>query len=299
MSHKHNTGNLEHGHYYASGHEEESEKRTLIVVVITSVMMVVEVACGIIYNSMALLADGWHMFTHAGALGIAVLAYYFSRREAKNKNFTFGTGKINALGGFSSAVILAIVAILVAWDSAARLYNPKPINYSDAIIVAVIGLFVNVVSAKILEVQHEEHHHDHNLKAAYIHVITDALTSVFAIFALLAGKYWDWAWLDPLMGILGGIIIFIWSWGLIRKTSIVLVDYVENHDLENHLRQAIEKDSDNKVTDLHLWQVSSGKVSAIISLVTDYPKQPQYYKDLLKDFHNVVHITVEVNKCQS
>jgi cation diffusion facilitator family transporter len=217
-----------------------NERRTRIVVLLTLTMMLVEITAGIAFQSMALLADGWHMATHAGALGIALFAYRFARTHAQNPRFTHGTDKVNALGGFSSAVVLGIVALLVAAESCMRLYSPTRINFDEAILVAIIGLLVNLVSAWLLrdtshahhhhthDHDHEHdhhHHHDHNLRAAYMHVIADALTSVLAITALVVGKYLGWVWMDPLMGIIGSIVIAHWSRGLLIQTGRVLLDY--------------------------------------------------------------------------
>jgi cation diffusion facilitator family transporter len=304
--HVHNTAALSHEHHYASGHEHRNERRTLYVVALTSVMMVVEITCGYFFNSMALFADGWHMSTHAGALGIAAFSYVFARKQANNPRFTFGTGKVGSLGGFTSAIILAMIALWVAVESLARLFAPKAINFNEAILIASAGLAVNVVSALLLkddhhhdhDHEHDHHHHDHNMRAAYVHVLADAVTSILAIGALLTGKYWGWVWMDPLMGIVGSAVIANWSFGLMRQTSKVLLDHTPDADLEISIREAIERDADNKVTDLHLWHIAPGRFSAIISLVTDQPQPPSHYKNLLHDFYHLAHVTVEVNACE-
>ena len=316
--HQHNTAPLEHDHAYESGHEREHERRTWIVVGITLIMMVAEITCGYVFHSMALLADGWHMSTHAGALGIAGFAYLFARKQAGNPRFTFGTGKVGALGGYTSAVILAVVACLVAAESLARLYSPVSIVFNDAIAVAALGFIVNMASAWLLRGEHththahdHEHDHDHahdhshshehdpNLRAAYLHVLADAVTSFLAILALLLGKLLGWVWLDPLVGLIGSAVIANWSLGLLRQSSALLLDNAPDGALAQAIRKAVEADADNQVTDLHLWHIAPGKLSAIISLVTDIPRPPAHYKTLLTGFDQLVHITVEVNRCEN
>ncbi len=309
--HVHNTAPLEHDHHYQTGHERDSERRMRYVIGLTVAMMVVEIVCGHIFNSMALLADGWHMSTHAAAFGIAAFAYVVARRQARNPSFTFGTGKVNALGGFTSAILLAVVAAAVAVESIGRLRAPSPIVFNDAIMVACIGLAVNVVCAWLLTVKphahgadgqaHDHSHshgHDHNLRAAYVHVLADALTSILAIAALFVGKYLGWVWMDPLMGLVGSGLILQWSFGLTRQTGAVLLDRAPGTSLESAIRTAIENDADNKVTDLHVWYIAPGKLSAIVSLITDRPQPPAHYKGLLQDFDHLVHVTVEVNRCE-
>ncbi|MDE3016194.1 MAG: CDF family Co(II)/Ni(II) efflux transporter DmeF [Pseudomonadota bacterium] len=305
MPHIHDTSFLEHDHHYVSGHELHSERRTMYVVSLTAAMMLLEIVCGYVFNSMALLADGWHMSTHAGALGIAAFAYVYARRQARNPRFTFGTGKVGALGGFTSAIILAMIALLVISQSLSRLHHAVPIVYDEAIVIAVVGLGVNLLSAWLLRENHHHHdhehdrHHDHNLRAAYIHVLADAVTSILAIGALIAGKYLGWIWMDPVMGIVGSFIIAHWSIGLMRRTGAELLDQAPEVGLEQAIRGAIERDADNKVTDLHLWHIAPGKLSAIVSLVTDRPQPPKHYKALLREFHHLVHVTVEVNTCEA
>jgi cation diffusion facilitator family transporter len=306
--HIHNTAPLKHEHTYLSGHEQEHERRTWMVVGITLVMMIAEIVCGVTFHSMALLADGWHMSTHAGALGIAGFAYLFARKEARNPRFTFGTGKVGALGGYTSAVILAIIAFLVAAESLARLLHPVPIIFNEAIFVAALGLAVNMLSAWLLrdDDHHHDHEHDHahhhhhdpNLRAAYTHVLADAFTSLLAITALCFGKYQGWVWLDPLVGIIGSCVIANWALRLLRQSSSLLLDNAPDERLAALIREKMEADADNQVTDLHLWHVAPGKLSAIISLITDEPKPPRHYKTLLRDFHQIVHVTVEVNRCE-
>jgi cation diffusion facilitator family transporter len=310
--HIHNTAPFRHDHAYVSGHEHEHERRTWIVVGITAAMMAAEIVCGLAFHSMALLADGWHMSTHAGALGIAGFAYLFARRQARNPRFTFGTGKVGALGGYTSAVILAVIAFMVAAESFERLLHPVAIVFNEAIFVATLGLCVNLLSAWLLRDDHhdhEHHHHDHeeqghahahdpNLRAAYMHVLADAFTSLLAIGALTLGKYRGWVWLDPLVGIVGSLVIASWASGLLRQSSALLLDNAPAGALAGAVREALEADADNQVTDLHLWHVAPGKLSAIVSLVTDDPRPPRHYKALLEGFGQIVHVTVEVNRCE-
>ena len=250
-------------------------------------MMVVEIAAGTIYGSMALVADGWHMSTHAAAMLIAALAYLYARRNAKNPRFTFGTGKVGDLAAFASAIVLALVALLIGWESLVRLANPIPISFPQAIFVAVIGLIVNLVSAWFLRDDHDHHHghshsdhdHDHgrdqNLRAAYLHVLADALTSVLAIIALIAGSMYGWIWLDPLMGIVGALVIARWSWGLMRDTGATMLDYRQAGDpVSAKIRSIVEAEGD-KITDLHVWQLGPGHHAAIVAVSTKVSRSPQ------------------------
>jgi cation diffusion facilitator family transporter len=306
--HAHDMSPWRHTHQYQTGTEDAAERRTKVVVVLTLVMMVAEIAAGTVFNSMALLADGWHMSTHAGALGIAAFAYAFARSHADDQKFTFGTGKVGALGGFTSAIILGVVAIGMVWESVGRLATTQVIAFDEALWVAVIGLVVNLVSALILGGQgHQDHdhahdhghgHQDHNLRAAYIHVLADAFTSVLAIAALVMGKLWGWWWMDPLMGVVGAVVIANWSWGLMGKTAAVLLDRSEDAELREEVRAAIENDADNQLADLHLWQVGPGHWSAILSVVTHTPREPAHYKALLAEVHELSHVTVEVLPCR-
>lgn len=290
---------LDHGH---------GEQATWWVIVLTLVMMAAEILAGMLFGSMALLADGWHMGTHAVALGITVFAYRYARLHASNPRFSFGTGKVGSLGGFASAIVLAGVALLMIGESLQRFFSPVTIHFNEAIIVAVIGLVVNVVSAFILEGPHRHghdqghsghHHHDQNLRAAYLHVLADALTSFLAIIALLAGKALGWVALDPLMGIVGAALILRWSYGLLRDTSRILLDSaMEKHRLEA-MRMRIEADADNRVTDLHVWPLGAHGFAAIIAIVTHMPREPEYYKEmLLAEFSELDHITVEIHPCE-
>jgi cation diffusion facilitator family transporter len=307
--HVHNTAPLTHEHHYETTDAAQSERRTWYVVGLTACMMLLEIIGGWLFESMALMADGWHMATHAAALGIAGFAYFYARKQARNPRFTFGTGKVGALGGFTSAIILTGVAVLMIAESVMRLYHPHRILFDEAIGIAALGLVVNLISAWLLKDDHSHHHahdhghphdhtHDHNLRAAYLHVLADALTSILAIAALTCSKFTGLLWLDPVVGLIGSCVIISWAYGLVRQTSHLLLDNTPDIELENSIRATIEADADNQVTDLHLWQLAPDRHSAIISLVTDRPQPPHHYKSLLVSFPHVVHVTVEVNKCE-
>lgn len=310
--HIHELENWQHSHRYEIdyGHGERNTRR---VIALTLVMMVIEIGAGMLFGSMALLADGWHMGTHAIALGITAFAYAFARRHADNPDYSFGTGKVGILGGFASAVVLAVIALIMGAESVQRLFEPRPIRFNEAIAVAIVGLMVNLVSAYLLMDRHHHHshhragsqgtphrhHHDHNLRAAYLHVVADALTSVLAIVALFTGKLLGWTWMDPVMGIVGALIILKWSHGLLNDTGKILLDRdVRQNEIEA-LKKVIESDSDNRVADIHLWRVGPRHLYAILSVVTHFPKPPGHYKDLLRDFEELIHVTVEVNTCES
>jgi cation diffusion facilitator family transporter len=277
-----------------------NERRTWLVIALTATMMVLEITAGFIFGSMALLADGWHMASHASALGITAVAYYFARRHATDKRFSFGTGKIGELAGYSSALLLALIALLMAYESVTRFFSPVEIRFDEAIAVAVLGLIVNLVSALILKEKHGEHdhhhhHEDHNLKSAYLHVLADALTSVLAIVALTTGRFLGWVWMDPLMGIVGAIVISRWSYGLTRDTGSILLDMDINTALTEYIRDLLEADGENQIRDLHLWRLGSGHFAVIVSLSTRNAHSPDYYKDQLSEIKELRHITVEVN----
>jgi cation diffusion facilitator family transporter len=245
------------------------------------------------------------MGTHAVALGITAFAYYYARRHSDNPNYSFGTGKVGVLGGFTSAVVLGVIALLIGVESIQRLISPQPIRFNEAIAVAFVGLAVNVISAFLLQEKHAHDHghhrrfRDHNLRAAYFHVLADALTSVLAIIALFTGKAFGWVWMDPIMGIVGALIISRWSYGLLVDTGKVLLDRDVNQEAVEEIRAIIEADSDNRVADLHVWRVGSHHLSAIVSIVTHFPKSPDHYKKLLADYDEIAHVTVEVNSCDS
>jgi cation diffusion facilitator family transporter len=307
-----------HGHVFLGENHARNERRTWLVIALTATMMVAEISAGTIYGSMALLADGWHMSTHASALLITALAYRFARRHARNPRFTFGTGKLGDLSAFGSATVLAIVALLIGWESLVRLRSPVPISFDEAILVAVVGLAVNLVSAWLLKDDHSHHHghghhhahdHDHehraaatrggdrdnNLRAAYLHVLADALTSVLAIAALLAGRSYGWVWLDPVIGIVGALVILSWSWRLLRDSGSVLMDYLpEDEDLPAEVRAAIESEHD-EIIDLHVWQLGPGHHGAIIALKSTHPEPVTAYRARLRHIDELSHVTVEIH----
>ena len=341
--HRENLSQWQHEHQYHTAHEH-GETRTRWVVALTAFMMIAEIAGGLAFGSMALLADGWHMGTHVAALGITLFAYAYARRHASDPHYSFGTGKVGVLGGFASAVVLGVVALLMAVESFDRLLNPVGIRFNEAISVAVIGLVVNLVSALLLkdhhhhhhghhhddheehahdvarhdhehETRHEHahhhehdhgaghashqphHHHDHNLRAAYLHVLADALTSVLAIVALVVGKYFNWVWADAFMGIVGAIVITRWAWGLMRDTSRILLDSQSSLALAGRVRTCLEAEEDVRVADLHLWPLGENHQALIVSLVTHHPRPAEHYKARLRGLPGLDHVTVEVNEC--
>ncbi len=296
-----------HGHAY-HGDSSRGESRTLWVVALTACMMLVEISAGYLYGSMALLADGWHMGTHVAALSITLFAYRYARAHADNPRFSFGTGKVGSLGGFASAIALAIVAILMGLESVQRLFAPESIRFNEAILVAIIGLAVNLVSAWLLQGGHDHHHHhhhedhhhhDHNLRAAYLHVLADALTSLLAIAALLGGRTFGWSFLDPLMGIVGGLVILKWSWGLLRTAGQVLLDSAPGVAPLERARRALEAMDDVRVADLHLWALAPGRLACVASVVTHEPRPVEEYHAVLRAATGAHHVTVEVRHCDS
>jgi cation diffusion facilitator family transporter len=305
--HRADHSRFRHRHDFVSDFTK-GERRTHIVIGITGVMMVVEITAGLLSHSMALLADGWHMSTHVTAFLITAIAYYFTRRYSSNEQFSFGTGKIGVLGGFASAVILSIVAFLMAGESVHRLFAPLTIHFNEAIGIASLGLLVNLSCAFILggahhhehgDAGHEHHHHDLNLRAAYLHVLADALTSVLAIAALTGGKFFAWAWLDPVVGLVGSGVVFSWAYTLLRDTGGILLDRTpETSDLPDEIRRAVESDGDAIVTDLHVWQVGAGKFAAIVSIVAHEPRTSDDYRDRLRQHSELVHVTIETQHCR-
>jgi cation diffusion facilitator family transporter len=308
----------QHSHVFGQDARRPGETRTVIVIVITATMMVVEIVAGIAFGSMALLADGLHMASHAAALAIAAFAYVFARRRAHDSEFSFGTGKVNALGGYTGAVLLAVFALMMVWESVERLISPVAIAFNQAIAVAVVGLLVNGVSALVLQGDHDHdhghshddddhddhhhvhehaHHHDHNLRAAYFHVLADALTSLLAIFALLAGKFFALNWMDPAMGIVGAILVARWSWGLVAASSTVLLDKQAPERIRNAIHAAIENDGDTRIADLHVWSIGPGIYAVALAVVADEPRPPHFYTARIPDSYGVVHVTVEVHRC--
>jgi len=304
--HAHTLANWRHEHVFLGAAHDRNERRTWLVVGLTAVMMVAEIAGGTIYGSMALLADGWHMSTHAAALAIAAVAYRYARRHAHDPRFAFGTGKLGDLAGFSSAIVLAMVALGIGAESLLRLFQPVQIHYGEAVAIAVIGLIVNLLSARLLwddhhhdhedHDHHPHHHHDHNLRAAYWHVVADAFTSVLAIVGLLMAWSYGWTWLDPAIGVVGAGVIAHWSWKLIRGAGAVLLDAAPNAALERAIRQRLERD-DDRIADLHVWRLGPGHHGAIVSLVSDAPQDVAAYKSRLADLAELSHLTVEVHRC--
>ena len=289
-----------HGHDYLSDKHERNERQTRLVIALTAVMMVAEIAAGMVFNSMALLADGWHMASHASALSITAFAYWFARRHRNSERFSFGTWKVGVLGGFTSAVVLGVVALLIASESLGRFVSPREISFDQAIGVAILGLAVNILSAWLLRDDHHhghgDHQHDHNLRAAYLHVLADALTSLAAIFALICGLMFGWSWMDPLMGIVGSLVIGRWAWSLVRETSALLLDADVESEKVDALRAAIESGSKDRVADLHVWHIGPGQLSAIAVIVSDEPRAPDEYKRAMQSAVELAHATVEVNR---
>lgn len=297
---------LTHDHVFLGPDHDENAKRTLWVVVLTAAMMVGEIVAGVLFNSMALLADGFHMATHAGALGLAAAAYAYARAHAHSRRYSFGTGKIGDLAGFASALVLGLVALGIAVESIGRMLQPQSVAFGEAAIVAALGLAVNVVSAMLLGGRHHHghahgHHHgdhdhagrhddDNNLRSAYVHVLADALTSVLAIAALLGGRYLGWAWLDPAMGLIGAAVIAIWSRGLMRDTAAVLLDAADPA-LEGEVRAQVEGPGDARITDLHVWRVGPGAHAAIVSVTGQ--ADGETIRQRLRPVHELVHVTVE------
>ena len=302
---------LRHSHVFNEGNPL-AERNTRWAVALTVVMMVAEISGGWVYNSMALLADGWHMSSHALALGLSALAYAAARRFAKDARFSFGTWKIEVLGGYTSAIFLVGVSVLMLYQSMERLMSPTPIYYDQAIAIAGIGLLVNLVCAWLLKDSHahhpghdddhghhpdnHQHHHDLNLRSAYLHVLADAATSVLAIVALIGGKLWGADWLDPLMGIVGAALVSVWAYGLLRDTGRVLLDAEMDAPVVAEIREVIEASPVKAdIMDLHVWRVAQGKYACILSLTTSSSAQPDYFKQQLRVHEELVHITVEIN----
>jgi cation diffusion facilitator family transporter len=293
-----------------------AERNTRRVIALTAVMMAVEILAGWRFHSMALLADGWHMGTHVAAFLIAAIAYAMARRHKGDRSFSFGTGKIDVLGGYTSAVILGIVALFMAVESLQRLFEPLEIHYNETIGIGIIGLCVNVASALLLKHGHghgHSHGHSHghghrhhggesddlNFKAAYVHVLADAVTSILAICALLAGKYLGLVWLDPVMGIVGSAVVAQWSWGLLRDTSSILLDRTPQTDLGEEIRKAVEADEDTSIADLHVWPVGVGQFSAVVSIVAKEPRTPDYYRRIFSEHEELRHVTIEICRAEA
>lgn len=278
------------------------ERGVLAVVLLTAAMMLVEIVVGYATGSMALLADGWHMATHVGALGLASGAYALSRRFASHRAFAFGTGKVHALAGYTSAVALGLVAVIMIVESVKRLLHPNRIDFTSSLPVAVVGLVVNLVSVRLLHGHDDDHDedahddHDHNHKAALMHVVADTLTSALAIAALLAGRFLGWVWLDAVTGVVGGLVILKWGIGLYRTTAFELLDVDPSPDFEEKLRAALESIDDVRVRDLHVWSLGRGARSCVVTVVSASPREVSDYRERLAAF-DLAHLTIEVQRC--
>jgi cation diffusion facilitator family transporter len=305
-----------HDHEFLGRNHGRNERRTWLVVGLTAVMMVAEIGGGVVFGSMALLADGWHMSTHAAALGISALAYLYARRHVRNPRFSFGTGKLGDLAAFGSAIVLGMIALLIGYESLTRLAHPVPIAYGEAIVLASVGLLVNLVSAWLLRDDHDHHHahekhdhghrghdhghhhdhdhhhRDHNLRAAYLHVVADAATSILAIVGLLVAMQFGFAWIDAAVGIVGAFVIASWSLGLLRDSGRVLLDVAPDRTVAA-IKSRLETEGD-RIADLHVWQVGPGHRAAVVSIVSDHPMPPGSYKKRLADVPGLSHMTVEV-----
>jgi cation diffusion facilitator family transporter len=314
--HSHSIDDFRHSHIFLGEAHERNERKMWIVIAICAAMMIAEIIGGIWFGSVALIADGLHMSTHAGALLIAAVAYTYARRYANHNRFAFGTGKLGDLAAFTSAIALAMVAMLIGYESLHRFLNPVPIAYSEAIPLAVLGFGVNVVTAFLLRDEHDNHHgHDHehhsadhehgrrgeydrdnNLRAAFVHVVADAAVSILVIIGLVAGRQIGWIWMDPVMGLVATIVIINWSWSLARTAGAVLLDASPDPELPAKIVARLEREGD-RISDLHLWRLGPGHIGAIISLVSDHPEKPGSYKKRLSDLPSLSHVTVEVECC--
>lgn len=318
--HAHSLDSWRHEHVFLGEHHDRNERRSWAVVFLCGAMMAAEIVGGVLWGSMALVADGLHMSTHAGALVIAALAYAYARRHARDERFAFGTGKLGDLAAFSSAIVLAMIALLIGYESLERLVNPVPIAFDEAIPLAAVGLAVNLVSAWLLReagdqenaaghahAHHEhEHHHDHhdehrhadhNLRAAYVHVIADAAVSLLALVGLVTARALGWLWMDPVMGLVGMAVIANWSWNLLRAAGSVLLDMQPQGGLARRIEERLEGSAGDRVADLHLWRVGPGHHAAVVSIVADRPEPPAAYKARLAGIPGLSHVTVEVLAC--
>ncbi len=302
--HDHSLDGFTHPHVYLGRHHAANERRTLLVVALTAAMMIAEIGGGVMFGSMALIADGLHMSTHAAALGIAALAYVCARRYANDPRLAFGTGKFGDLAAFASGLALALVALLIAYESVTRLIHPRGIAYDEALAIAVLGLSINLASAWLLrDAEHRDRHHrrghddaDHNLRAAYVHVLADAATSLLAIGGLLLARNFGLVFMDPAVCLIGMGVILSWSYGLLRDSGSVLLDVTPDDHLREAIKARLETDGDF-VSDLHLWRLGPGHRAAVISIVSDHPKSPQEHKARLTDLPGLSHVTVEVLRC--
>lgn len=313
MMHSTSLDRWKHDHQFVADNPF-GKRRAYLVTVLTAVMMVAEITAGQFFHSMALFADGWHMGTHVVALGITAFAYFYSERHHADTRFSFGTGKIGFLGGYTSAVLLLVVAAYMMFECVTRFIHPAQIFFNEALIVACIGLTFNLFSAWMLGGEHPHHHahdhahgHDHahhhagkhdlNLRAAYLHVLADAFTSLLAIMALTLGKFFGWGWLDPVIGMVGSLVIAQWAWGLIRTTGKILLDREMDAGVVAEIYEAIEQDGDAKVADLHLVRVGNRDYAVVLTVVAENPRDPDYYKDQIRIHEELVHISVEVHAC--
>jgi cation diffusion facilitator family transporter len=321
--HSHSIDDFRHTHIFLGEAHERNERKVWLVIAICAAMMVAEIAGGVWFGSVALIADGLHMSTHAGALLIAALAYTYARRYASHDRLAFGTGKLGDLAAFTSAIALAMIALLIGYESLNRLFNPVPIAFNEAIPLAVLGLGVNLLTAFLLRDEHDHHHddthhhhdndhhhdgdeHEHgrsgdyhrdnNLRAAFVHVVADAAVSVLVIIGLVAGRQLGWIWMDPVMGLVATIVIMSWSWSLVRTAGAVLLDVSPDPALPAKIVSRLEQDGD-RISDLHLWRLGPGHIGAIISLVSDHPESPGWYKQRLSDVPGLSHLTIEVERC--
>jgi len=303
----------QHHVFLGPGHAQ-NERRTWIVIWVCAAMMLLEITGGIWFGSIALVADGLHMSTHAGALLLAALAYTFARKHAEDRRFSFGTGKLGDLAGFTSAIILAMISLFIGYEAITRIFAPVPIHFAEAIPIACLGLGVNVISAWLLAGGHDHHHghdhdhdhdhgHDHgktgrdnNMRAAIVHVIADAAVSVLVIIGLLLAKLFGWLWMDPLAGIIGALVIASWAAGLIRDTGAILLDMTPDANMAETMRQTIEAQGD-QLADFHLWRLGPGHLGAIVCVGTrQESRTAAYYRELLSRFRSLSHITVEVRR---
>jgi cation diffusion facilitator family transporter len=297
-----------HEHVFLGADHERNERRSWAVVGLCAAMMTAEIVGGLLWGSMALIADGLHMSTHAAALVIAALAYAYARRHARDARFAFGTGKLGDLAAFASAIVLAMIALLIGYESVGRLFRPVPIAFGEAIPLAALGLAVNLVCAWLLRDDHDHgdergrhhHHHDHadhNLRAAYLHVLADAAVSLLALVGLSAGRVLGWVWMDPVMGIVGALVIANWSWGLVRSAGAVLLDMQAEAGLAAEITRRLEAEGEDRIADLHIWRVGPGHNAAVVSLVSDRPEAPASYKSRLAGLSGLSHVTIEVQHC--
>ncbi len=298
-----------HEHVFLGAHHQRNERRSWAVVALCGTMMTAEIIGGWLWGSMALIADGLHMSTHAGALVIAGAAYAYARRHARDERFAFGIGKLGDLAAFASAIVLAMIALLIGYASLDRLIHPVAIAFAEAIPLAALGLAVNLLSAWLLHEDrpesaenghhhdhHHEHHADHNLRAAYVHVMADAAVSVLAVIGLTAGRLLGWVWMDPVMGLAGMVVILNWSWSLVRQAGAVLLD-MRPEEIARDIAARLEGAGGDRITDLHLWRIGPGHHAAVVSIVCDRPQPPAAYKARLADIAGLSHVTIEVQRC--